>query len=99
MDIDTDIQENACGDRGRDYSGVSAKQDCWWPPEAEGGRKDPRRVFRGSTALPTLDVGCLASRTGRQHMSVVSNHSVCGPLLGSLGNGHSRCLGLAKAVV
>lgn len=56
MDIDTDIQENACGDRGRDYSGVSAKQDCWWPPEAEGGRKDPRRVFRGSTALPTLDV-------------------------------------------
>ena len=53
------------------------------PPEArrEARKDSPLQPSEGAQPCPHLDFGLLASRTVRQHTSVVLSHQVCGNLL------------------
>lgn len=85
-DTQTHTGKRPCDNRNRDWSDMSSKRrntkDRRSPSETRNeARKTPPRTSGRSSALLLLDFRLPASRTVREYMSFVLNHSAGGNLL------------------
>lgn len=84
-----DTKRTQCEDRGRDWNDAAINQGTWridgrHQKLGRGNEEFSLMASEGVDPCQNLDFGLLASRTLRQHISVILSHPVFGLYYGSL---------------